>query len=267
MSKKRFPAAGSLTALALAALALAALTLPSVAAAKPTVTLKAQLVPIPGFSHTGDYLGAGAALKSEFTIQSTEYGGHQPPIEAVTVQFPSGTKIDDHGFTTCASKVLVEEHEPSKCPPKSKAGPPGHADGYVVFENEEVKEAVTVESFFVPGGGIDFFIYGHSPALIEKVSTGRFTSFGSSGGFGPRFLAEVPLIETVPGADDASTEKIVTQVGAAYHKGRKAIYYGTVPTKCPPGGFRLKASITFAGLGGLSRQTVTAQARSACPRR
>ncbi len=260
----RSPIAAALALLP--AIALAALALPASAPAKPSVTLKAQLVAIPGFRHTGDIRGAGAALKTEFTIKSTEYGGHQPPIEAVAVQFPSGTKIDNKGFTTCAVEVLVEEHEPARCPKKSIAGPPGHADGYVVFEGEEVKEVVKVESFFVPGGGIDFFIYGHSPALIEKVSTGHFTSYGSSGGFGPRFLAEVPLIETVPGANDASTETILTQVGAAYKKGKKTVYYGTVPQKCPKGGFRLKASITFAGLGGLPQQTVTAQARTACPR-
>ncbi len=204
---------------------------------------------------------------TEFTIKSTEYGGHQPPIEAVAVQFPSGTKIDNKGFTTCAVKVLVEEHEPARCPKKSIAGPPGHADGYVVFEGEEVKEVVKVESFFVPGGGIDFFIYGHSPALIEKVSTGHFTSLGSSGGFGPRFLAEVPLIETVPGANDASTETILTQVGAAYKKGKKTVYYGTVPKKCPKGGFPLKAEITFAGLGGLTKTTVPAEYKAPCPKK
>ncbi len=250
----------------MAALSIGLLAAPAVASAAPTVKLKAQLVPIPGFPHTGDYLGAGSALKTEFKIESSEYGGHQPPIEAVAVQFPPGTTIHDQGFTTCPTKVLVEEHESGKCPKASKAGPPGEAEGFVVFEGEEVPETVKVESFFVPGGGIDFFIYGHKPALIEKVSTGHFTSLGSSGGFGPRFLAEVPLIETVPGANDASTETILTQVGAAYKKGKKTVYYGTVPQKCPKGGFRLKASITFAGLGGLSQQIVTAQARTACPR-
>jgi hypothetical protein len=261
----RSPIAAALALLPV--IALAALALPASAAAKPSVTLKAQLVAIPGFRHTGDIRGAGAALKTEFTIKSTEYGGHQPPIEAVAVQFPSGTKIDDHGFTTCPVKDLVEEHNPAECPKASKAGPPGEARGFVVFEGEEVPETVKVESFFVPGGGIDFFIYGHSPALIEKVSTGKFTSLGSSGGFGPRFLAEVPLIETVPGANDASTETILTQVGAAFKKGKKTVYYGTVPKKCPKGGFPLKAEITFAGLGGLTKTTVPAEYKAPCPKK
>ena len=36
---------------------------------------KAKAVPIPGFPHTGNILGAGAALKLEYTITGTEYDG------------------------------------------------------------------------------------------------------------------------------------------------------------------------------------------------
>ncbi len=246
-------------------LVLLLLALPASASAAPTVTLKAKFLPIPGFAHTGDILGAGAALMTELKIESAEYGGHPPPIEAVAVQFPSGTTIDTSGFATCPSSDLVEEHEPAKCPKPSNAGPPGEADGYVVFEGEEVPEVVKVESFFVPGTGIDFFIYGDRPALIEKVSSGHFTSLGSAGGFGPRFLAEVPLIETVTAANDASLESIVTQIGKAYKKGAKTVYFFTVPNQCPNGGLVLGADITFAGLGGLGKKTVPAEYLMPCP--
>src|SRR5271155_2110918 len=56
-------------------LGLAVLNAPSIASAAPTVTLKAKAVPLPGFPHTGDILGAGAAEQAEFTIKGTEYGG------------------------------------------------------------------------------------------------------------------------------------------------------------------------------------------------
>ena len=45
----------------LAVLGLAALGLPAAASAAPTVTFKATAIPIPGFPHTGNILGAGAA--------------------------------------------------------------------------------------------------------------------------------------------------------------------------------------------------------------
>ena len=36
---------------------------------RPTVTFKAKAVPIPGFPHTGNILGAGAAVQAESTIK------------------------------------------------------------------------------------------------------------------------------------------------------------------------------------------------------
>src|SRR5271166_3431576 len=62
----------------LALLGLAVLGLPAAASAAPVVTFKAKAVPIPGFPHTGNILGAGAAEQVEWTIKGTEYGGFPP---------------------------------------------------------------------------------------------------------------------------------------------------------------------------------------------
>ena len=75
----------------------------------------------------------------------------------------------------------------------------------------------------------------------------------------------MPLVETVPGAPDASVEKIVTKLGSAIKKNGKTIYWGTVPRKCPKGGFPFKVELTFAGLGGLSQVTVTRNLKVPCP--
>ena len=56
------------TSACLAVLGLAAFVLPVTASAAPTITLTAKAVPIPGFPHTGNILGAGAALQAEYTI-------------------------------------------------------------------------------------------------------------------------------------------------------------------------------------------------------
>src|SRR5258708_31584628 len=63
----------------LAVLGVALFALAGAASAAPTVTLKAKAVPITGFPHTGNILGAGAAVQAEFTIVGTEYGGVPPP--------------------------------------------------------------------------------------------------------------------------------------------------------------------------------------------
>ena len=250
----------------LAVLAVGGLLIPNAASAAPTVHLKARLMPIKGFPHTGDILGAGAALRTEVTIESTEYGGYPPPVRGVTLQFPTGTRITTKGFKTCPTAVLVEAKEPERCPQKSKAGPAGHAQGFVVFGGETVPEEVTIESFFAPGGGVNFFIAGHHPAIIEVTSKGRFTNLGNSGGFGPRFFAEVPLIETVPGANDASTRKFSVEVGAAYRKGKKTVFYGTVPKKCPKGGFPLKIAVLFEA-PTFAPVTSAASYKAPCPRK
>ena len=89
---------------------------------------------------------------------------------------------------------------------------------------------------------------------------------GGAAGFGPEFIAPVPLVETVPGAPYASVEAIDFKIAAAYRKHGKPVYYGTVPKKCPKGGFRVRSQMTFAENGNLATPgTVTTNFRVACP--
>jgi hypothetical protein len=251
------------TCLAVLGLALTALT--GIASATPVVTAKATIVPIPGFPNTGDKLGAGAAVKFEATISGTEYGGYPPPIVGINTFFPKGTILHPGGFATCTVPTL-EKQGPKGCSKKAAAGPKGEAKGFVSFGNERVFENVEVQSFFAPGGGLSFFAAGHTPAAFEIISPSVVKNT-SVAPYGPVFDTTVPLIETVPGAPDASTTNIKVQVGSAYKKGRKTVYYGTVPKKCPKGGFPGKAEILFGGLGGLSPQTVAVTLKVPCPKK
>ena len=52
---------------------------------------------------------------------------------------------------------------------------------------------------------------GHSPVSLEILSKAHYVKLG--GGFGPKLIAEVPLVETVPGAPDASVLRISVKVG------------------------------------------------------
>ena len=254
--------------LAIAGMAVLALT--GVAQAAPKVTIKGEAVPIPGFPHTGNIYGAGAAVKAEIEISGNEYGGFPPPLIGVNVFFPKGTKLHPAGFPTCPRSTLEGAGRgPSGCPKGSSAGPVGHALGVVSFGQERVPEEVSIEPFYAPGGGIEFLADGHSPVSLEILSTGHYVNLGGAGGYGPEVITEVPLVETVPGALDASAERISVEAGSAIRKGKKVIYYGTVPKKgeCPKGGFKVKAELMFAGLGGLSPQTVTVLYRAPCPRK
>jgi hypothetical protein len=252
--------------LAVLGLAVLALALPGAASAAPTVKFKAKAVPIPGFPHTGNIFGAGAAVEAEYEISGTEYGGFPPPLIHVNFYLPAGTKLHPSGFPTCATSTLEPSGKgPKGCPKGSQAGPVGEGEGFVAFGKEIVPEKVTIQGFYAPGGGLTFFTFGHEPVLLEILSKGRFT--GASGLFSKKFEAEVPLVETVPGAQDASVSKIKVKSGSAIKKGGKTIYYGTLPTSCPKKYLPVKTELTFAGLGGLTQQTVTAEYHAPCPRK
>lgn len=250
----------------LAVLGLAALSLPALAAAVPTVTVKAKIVPIKGFPGTGNKLGAGAAVESQVTISGTEYGGFPPPLIGVNAFLPKGTVLHPSGFPACPPATLEPAGRgPKACPKGSSAGPVGKATGYVAFGTEVVPETATIEPFYAPGGGLEFFTFGHAPVLLEVLSKAHFVA--ASGLFSKELIAEVPLVETVPGAQDASVKTISVTVGSAIRKNGKTIYYGRVPKKCPTGGFPAKAELIFAGLGGLPQTTVAKTLKVPCPRR
>jgi hypothetical protein len=276
----------------LALLGLAVLGLPAAASATPTITFKAVAIPIPGFPHTGNILGAGAALKIEFNIKGTEYDeGHPPPLIGVNVFLPTGGKLHPQGFAACSPTALKEIGEPAigtaACPksslltfPVSKPQPIGENAAHEVLANESYalgvvkigngpppEEKARIQGFFAPGGSLEFFSKGVTPTLLELISPGKVTN-SSGGGFGPATFTKVPLVETLPGAADASVEKIIVYVGAAYKKHGETTYYGTLPKKCPAGGFPIKAELTFAENGNeAAPETASAVYKAPCPRK
>jgi hypothetical protein len=254
------------TCLALAVLAPAAAA--PAASATPTVTLKAQAVPIPHFPNTGLKFGAGAAVKVEYTIKGTEYEGSPPPLEGVNFFLPAGTRLHPSGFPTCRRSLLEPSGPgPGACPRGSRAGPVGEVVGFVTLGGERVHERATLESFYAPGGGLEFFTAGHSPVSLEILSVGHYTHLGGGGGYGPELIAEVPLVPSLPGAPFVSVERIKVTVGSAIRSHGRTIYYGTVPRRCPKKYFPVRSELIFAAVGGLSRQVVTKTYRAPCPRR
>jgi hypothetical protein len=249
----------------LAVLALIYAALAGSASAAPTVTLKAGFVPIAGFPHTGNILGDGAVLQLDLTIKGTEYGGYPPPLIGASVLLPAGASIRGAGFTSCPTQTIVEEHASERCPLGSHAGPVGSASGFVVFGSERVPETFSIEPFYTPAEAIDLHMAGITPAAIGVTATGRLLDAPASGQQGPELLFQVPLVETVPGAPDASLELLDLKLGSGRKDGARWTFYMQVPSQCPSGGFQIGAQLTFAGLGGLTQQTVNASSAAPCP--
>ena len=269
----------------LALLGLAVLGVPALASAEPTAQIssfKAKAVPIPkpgggNWPHTGNILGAGAALEAQYTITGSGYGvttqnpaGGIPPISQVNFYLPAGAKINANGFGSCSAATL-RNVGPTGCKTNSIASPVGHALGEVTFGTERVPEETELRAFFAPGGGLLFYTAGHSPVSLEIVSSGHWVNSGQKP-YGLELETLVPAIATVPGAPLASTKTINIKSGAAIKKGKKIISYGYLPKKCPRGGFPVKTEIIFGGSFGGERefgipaQTATATYKAPCPK-
>jgi hypothetical protein len=262
---------------------LVTLAVAAFASAAPTVKFKARAVAIPRpgggtYPHTGDILGAGAALQAEFTITGSGYGataqnpaGGVPPLSGVNFYLPAGAKINASRFKTCPLATLSNVG-PSGCRRSAVASPKGSALGEVTFGTERVPERASLQAFFAPGGGLLFYVAGSSPVSLEFVSSARYVN-SRQPPYGLELQTQVPAIATVPGAPLASTRTIDIKVGAAIRHGRRLISYGTMPNKCSRGGFPVKAELTFGGSFGGEREfgipaeTVTATYKAPCPGR
>jgi hypothetical protein len=263
--------------------AAAILCVPTGASAAPTVTFKARAVPIPKpgggtYAHTGNILGAGAALQAEYRISGSGYGataqnpaGGVPPLAGVNFFLPAGAKISSKGFGSCSASTL-KNTGPSGCKRNAVASPKGSALGEVTFGTERVPEAASLQAFFAPGKGLLFYVEGSSPVALEFVSGGSYVNSGKRP-YGLELKTEVPAIATVPGAPLASTRTINVKVGAAVRKGKRLLSYGTMPKRCPKGGFPVKSELIFGGSYGGEREfgipaeTVTVTSKAPCPRR
>jgi|SRR5579875_3404724 len=254
-------------AMFLAVLGAAMLAATATASAVPTVKFKSKAVPIPHFHHTGNILGAGTALETEYQISGTEYFGSPPPIIGINFYLPKGTVLHPSGFPTCAESV-VRDKGPIGCPKNSQAGPIGAALGYVTLGGERVEENTEIFSFYKPGGGFVFFTDGHSPVSLEIYSPGGFVNYVGGAGYGPELKVKVPEVASVPGAPYASVKTIKVKTGSAVKSHGKTIYYGRVPKKCPKGGFPVKSEVIFAENGEESKPvTVTSLYKAPCPRK
>jgi hypothetical protein len=253
-----------LTCIAVAGLAVSSAA--SAASATPTVAFTMRAVPIPGFPHTGNILGAGAEATLNFVIGGSEYFGDAPPVIGFRFYAPAGGAVHIDGWPTCSEATLANIG-PSGCPHGSKAGPIGTLLGYVTFGDERVEETGELFPFFRPDGGLEYFARGLSPVDIEAAALGRFSHLGGIDGYGFEEEEEVPLIATVPEGPDASIRTITGRFGAAMKLHGRTIYYFRLPRSCPPGGFPLKTEVTFAEDGDPSKpEIVSALSSAPCPR-
>ena len=248
------------TCMYLVLIALAVLGLPAVASAATVTGVKAAIVPIPGFSETGDILGAGADIEIEGKLEGDELPGGLPlQTRRLVLYFPAGTKIDPTGFPTCTVAKL-EEDGPEGCPKQSRIanGTVGVADQ--IGSGEATREEGQLEVFITPGNGVVAYANAVAPISAQIVIPAQWETAPPP--YGPKLTFNIPLVDSVPGALPVSGTSIKEKAGAAIRKNGKTYYYGRVPAKCPKGGFPGKGEVTLEG-----GQNIVTEVKVPCPTR
>jgi hypothetical protein len=235
------------------------------ASATPLVTFTARAVPIPGFPGTGNVLGGGAAIATEYTIAGTEYGGFPPPLEGIALYLPHGIVLHPEAFPTCPNPVRESQLGRQACPVGSDAGPVGDARAEVAFGAQIVPEEAVLESHYAPGGGLWTELMGNEPTVLEVVSQTRFQP--AEAPYSHELVSEFPLVETFTGGQYAVIEHLASRTGSALRSGGRIVYYLRLPLTCPAGGLPFKAELHFAAVGGLTQQTVIVTHLALCRRR
>ncbi len=259
MANFRRPAVASLRgALAVALFALVLACAPAARAAStqfaPSLSLN------PEFSPAG--LGQGTMLTATLALGGDEYFGFVAPLTEVRLQLPAGTAASSAGFATCAAATL-EDFGPARCPASSVAGEGGLVRMAITFDNQRVEENGTIEVFFAPGGGFNFFLAGDSPLSIggEMVITGTLV--------GDTLTLRAPLVASPPGAF-ISIRALTLSLGVARAVRSGSVFSLTMPGECPQGGFAWSAQallndpVAYGGAGS-DIGPLRATAHTPCP--
>ena len=156
--------------------------------------------------------------------------------------------------------MTLEQIGPSGCLKSSEAGPVGKATGIVSFGDERVEETATVQSFFAPNSGLNFFLDGHSPVSLEILASATVAA--------NVLTIDVPLVSTVPGAPFASLTEVEFRLGETQpeEEGRGLNSGSILPSECA-GSLAWSASVTFdeGGSDPIIPEIVPSAAESACP--
>ena len=244
-------------------LVLACTGLPAQAHAARTVRLTAALSP--------ERLGAGTTIQVGFRV-ATPAGLEPSPVTDVQLLLPRGLAIatSDLGLETCVP-LKLEHQGLAGCPPNSLMGR-GSALTEVPFGSTFVSEPARVTLFWAPlkdgHPQLLFLASGELPVLTDLV-------FGAlvlpaQAPFGGVIDTTLPLVPSIRNGPDVALVGLQTTIGArgiTYYeqvKGRTISFRPRsilLPPRCPRGGFRFAARLSFQ-----DGTHASASASVACPR-
>ena len=209
--------------------------------------VQSEAVPIPGFPHTGNILGAGAALKPNTRSQAPNTAASRRRSSASTSTCPAARSC-----TRRASHVLAR---PSLETRAARVVPEGldRRSRRHAHRRRELRQRTRDRD----ADGAAVLRPRRRPGVLRATGTRPVRSKSS-----PRAATSAPRAPAsarahrpkcrwsnrCPGRSTRRPKTINVKAGAAYKKGGKTIYYGTVPKKCPKGGFPLKTEMVFGNV-------------------
>jgi len=241
------------------------LMLPGAAHASETAKFRVHFSP--------NTLGGNATILVDFSI-ATSNGQIPSPLTDVNLRLPPGVSLGSStlGLATCTEGQL-KAGGLAGCSPNALMGL-GNATVEVPFGPIIVAESVAVNIFM--GQAINghtsllFYADAKTPVSAQLVFPGELLE-GTSGNFAAELNTVIPLTPSVPGASYAAVVRMHSSVGPEHllytrQSHGRTVYFRPVgiaiPRKCPVGGFRFDAVLTFQ-----DGSTITASTSVPCPPR
>jgi hypothetical protein len=201
-------------------------------------------------------LGGNTTVQVDFSLATTT-GRIPSPVTDVDLRLPPGVSLGSStlGLATCTARQL-KLGGVSGCSPNSLMGL-GHATVKVPFGPAIVTESVTVDIFM--GRAVNghtsllFYADAETPVFAQLIFPSELLE-GVSNNFPAELNTVIPLTPSVPGAPNAAVVRMHSSLGPEHilYSKRihgKVVHYRpigiAIPSRCPTGGFRFGAVLTF----------------------
>ena len=202
----------------LALLGLAVLGLSATASAAPTITLKAKAVPIPGIPHTRRH--SRRRRRNQGRIHDLGDRIRRLPAAADRGQVLRAVRREAAPAGIRHVRAGSDRKSgPGPCPKSVDRGPEGQRERRRELRHRTRCRDGVGAAVLRSRRQLGVLRGRHDAGVDRNPLEGPCRQ--SSPPFGPTVLAEVPLVESVPGALDASTKEINVTVGAALQAGQE----------------------------------------------
>ena len=233
----------------------------------PDGQIQSEAVPIPGFPHTGNILGAGAAVHAEYRSKGPNTADSRPDRRRQLLPAPRAP--------SCTRRASRPARRPrsNRPVPRAARSPRQRARSAKCWGSSpsapnESKRRRRCESFYAPGGGLEFFTTATRPCRwksCRRANTSTSAAQAASGrSSSPKSRSSRRSLAPLRvGQVDQR------QGGLRLQKVQEAVSYGRVPKKCPKGGFPIKTEMIFdeGGANPPVPEPVTATYKAPCPKK